>query len=96
KKLKEKEKKLLQREQCHLRTLVAPVSSQHLLGLTDDDVEGLCMSLYIEQLRNLCDKVDGKGELVVSKLLREAFGHEHNPKYENKDENSKSRQYGSL
>ncbi|MCD7459384.1 hypothetical protein HAX54_040814 [Datura stramonium] len=74
----------------------APVSSQHLLGLTDDDVEGLCMSLDIEQLRNLCDKVDGKGELVVAELLREALGHEHNSKYENKDENSKPRQYGSL
>lgn len=96
KKLKEKEKKLLRKERSRLRTLAAPVLSQHLLGLTDDDVEGLCMSLDIEQLRNLCDKADGKGELVIAELLREALGHEHNSKYENKGEKIKSQQNGSL
>ncbi|CAN4108525.1 unnamed protein product [Withania somnifera] len=96
KKLKEKEKKLLRKERSRFRTLAAPVLSQHLLGLTNDDIEGLCMSLDIEQLQNLHDKLDGKGDLVVAELLREALGHEHNLKYKNKDENSKSRQNGSL
>ncbi|NP_001332867.1 gonidialess A/Zuotin related factor-like protein [Solanum lycopersicum] len=96
KKLKEKEKKLLRKERSRLRTLAAPVLSQRLLGLNDDDVEGLCMSLDIEQLRNLCDKADGQGEIVIAELLRGALGHEHNLKYENKDEKIKSQQNGSL
>ncbi|OIS97800.1 PREDICTED: dnaJ homolog subfamily C member 2 [Nicotiana attenuata] len=96
KKLKEKEKKLLRKERSRLRALAAPVLSQHLLGLADDDIEGLCMSLDIEQLRNLCDKADGKDELMIAELLREALGHDHNLKYENKGEKSKSHQNGSL
>ncbi|KAL7199136.1 hypothetical protein ACSBR2_021418 [Camellia fascicularis] len=78
KKTREKEKKLLRKERTHFRTLSGPVLSQHLLDVTKDDVESLCLSLEIEQLRNLCEKIEAKEGLEQAKLLREALGCNHN------------------
>ncbi|XP_057976216.1 uncharacterized protein LOC131163618 [Malania oleifera] len=82
KKTKEKEKKLLRKERTRLRTLSAHVLSQRLLDLNEDDVESLCMSLDIEPLRDLCDKIEGKHGLEQAELLRDACGY-------NKMENEK-------
>ncbi|KAJ6307480.1 hypothetical protein OIU76_017303 [Salix suchowensis] len=77
KKLKEKEKKLLRKERSRLRTLSAPVLPQCVLNLGEDDVENLCMSLDIEQLRSLCDRMEGKEVLEQAKVLRDACGCDH-------------------
>uniref|UniRef100_A0A5B7C9T1 DnaJ subfamily C member 2-like n=1 Tax=Davidia involucrata TaxID=16924 RepID=A0A5B7C9T1_DAVIN len=96
KKVKEKEKKLLRKERTRLRTLSIPVLSQHLLDLTEDDVGSLCMSLEIKQLRNLCDKIEGKEGLEQAKLLREALGRNHNMEEEKQDEKKNPKQNGSV
>jgi DnaJ homolog subfamily C member 2 len=51
---REKEKKLLRKERTRLRTLSEHVVFQRLLGLGKDDVEGLCMLLGLESLKELC------------------------------------------
>ncbi|KAL2985560.1 hypothetical protein AAZX31_12G158700 [Glycine max] len=74
KKVKEKEKKLLRKERARLRTLSGPILSQHLLDISDDDVERLCMSLDIEQLRSLCENMEGRQMLLEqAKVLRDAL-----------------------
>lgn len=95
KKLREKEKKLLRKERTRLRTLSAPVLSQHLLDLTKDDVESLCMSLEMEQLRILCGKIEGKEGLEQAKLLRDASGCNNNIEGGKEDE-EKPHQNGSV
>lgn len=72
KKVKEKEKKLLRKERTRLRTLSGPAISQSLLDLSMEDVENLCSSLDIEQLRNICDKMEGKTGMELAKVLRDA------------------------
>ncbi|KAI4298970.1 hypothetical protein L6164_032473 [Bauhinia variegata] len=74
KKMKEKEKKLLRKERTRLRTLSGPIMSQHILEISEDDVESLCMSFDIEQLRSLCEKMEGKQMLEQAEVLREALG----------------------
>ncbi|CAL1385232.1 unnamed protein product [Linum trigynum] len=75
KKAKEKEKKLLRKERTRLRTLSASIVSERLLGLREDDVENLCMSFDIEQLRSLCENMEGKETVEQkAKLLRNACG----------------------
>ncbi|KAF8403565.1 hypothetical protein HHK36_011669 [Tetracentron sinense] len=78
KKAKEKEKKLLRKERTRLRTLSAVLVSQHLLDLTEEDVESLCQSLEIMQLKGLCEKIEHKERMVQAKLLREALGGNNN------------------
>lgn len=74
KKVKEKEKKLLRKERARLRTLSGPIVSQRLLDISDDDVEGLCMSLDIEQMRSLCENMEGiKVLLEQASVLRDAM-----------------------
>ncbi|BAT86741.1 dnaJ homolog subfamily C member 2-like [Vigna umbellata] len=74
KKVKEKEKKLLRKERARLRTLSGPIISQRLLDISDDDVEGLCMSLDIEQMRSLCENMEGKQVLLEqASVLRDAM-----------------------
>ncbi|KAK3026090.1 hypothetical protein RJ639_040762 [Escallonia herrerae] len=85
KKAKEKEKKLLRKERTRLRTLSSPLLSQNLLDLMEDDVESLCMSLAIEQLRNLCDKIEGKEGPQQAEFLKEALGCNRDTKDEKKD-----------
>ncbi|KAK9283895.1 hypothetical protein L1049_012150 [Liquidambar formosana] len=95
KKMKEKEKKLLRKERTRLRTLSVPVLSQRLLDLTEDVVESLCMSLDIESLRNLCDKIEGKEGLEQAKLLRDAGGCNNNVE-DNKQDEKIPNQNGSV
>ncbi|XP_028759176.1 LOW QUALITY PROTEIN: dnaJ homolog subfamily C member 2-like [Neltuma alba] len=72
KKLKEKEKKVLRKERARLRTLSGPIVSQNVLGISEDDVESLCMSLDTEQLRCLCEKMGGLQMLEQAKVLIDA------------------------
>ncbi|GMH10240.1 hypothetical protein Nepgr_012081 [Nepenthes gracilis] len=78
KKVKEREKKLLRKERSRLRILATPFLSQHLLDLSEDDVESLCMSLDMGQLRYLCDKIDGRPREEQGKLLKNALRHHSN------------------
>ncbi|KAL1541728.1 dnaJ subfamily C member 2-like [Salvia divinorum] len=79
-KIKEKEKKLLRKERTRLRTLSAPILSQHLHGLTDDDVERLCSSYDKDQLKSLCDRMEGKGLVESGNLLAECLNSDQKPK----------------
>ncbi|XP_073035578.1 LOW QUALITY PROTEIN: uncharacterized protein [Primulina eburnea] len=86
KKMKEREKKLLRKERTRFRSLAAPILSQHLLDLTDSNVEDLCTSLDKEQLRNLCDMMEGKEGRECAKLLRQALEVDYKDKDEKQDE----------
>ena len=69
KKLKEREKKLLRKERSRLRTL-----SGNLSGVSEEEVEGLCMSLDLERLRKLCDEMEGVEEKTTrAQRLRNAL-----------------------
>ncbi|GAU24972.1 hypothetical protein TSUD_312070 [Trifolium subterraneum] len=72
KKVREKEKKLLRKERTRLRSLSGPISSKHVLDISDDDVEEICMSFDIDQLRGLCEKMEGKELLEQAEALRDA------------------------
>ncbi|KAM5562923.1 hypothetical protein ABKV19_017886 [Rosa sericea] len=97
KKLREKEKKLLRKERSRLRTLSGPVISQRLLNLAEDDVESLCTSLNIEQLRNICDRMEGKEGVERAKVLRGAHGGDNNDVEGKKEEEKKTpQQNGSV
>ncbi|XP_045803198.1 dnaJ homolog subfamily C member 2-like [Trifolium pratense] len=72
KKVREKEKKLLRKERTRLRTLSGPISSQHIFDISEDNVEELCMSFDIDQLRGLCEKMEGKELLEQAEALRDA------------------------
>ncbi|KAK4834376.1 hypothetical protein QYF36_021614 [Acer negundo] len=96
KKLKEKEKKLLRKERTRLRTLSATVLSQHLLDISEDDVESLCMSLDTEQLRNLCDKMENKERLEQAKAIRNALGRVVDESEIKKQDEKKLQQNGSV
>ncbi|KAJ9135123.1 hypothetical protein P3X46_032339 [Hevea brasiliensis] len=96
KKLKEKEKKLLRKERTRLRTLSASILCRHLLDLFEDDVENLCLSLDIEQLRNICDEMEGKNLLEQAKVLRDAGGSSHDSESNIQDEKKNVQQNGSA
>lgn len=82
KKAREKEKKLLRKERTRLRTLLAPLLSCDLL---EEDVEKLCMSLDMEHLRNLCNKIEENEDVQRVKIVKDALGHGHNSKDEKED-----------
>ncbi|XP_071724983.1 uncharacterized protein [Rutidosis leptorrhynchoides] len=86
KKIREKEKKLLRKERARLRNLSAKLLSERLLGLSNDDVETLCMSLDINQLKNLCDKMEKYEDEVLeqAKILRNAQGNGYIPEDDQK------------
>ncbi|KAF8106558.1 hypothetical protein N665_0137s0012 [Sinapis alba] len=71
KKAKEKEKKLLRKERNRLRTLSAPLVAQRLLDISEGDIENLCMSLNIEQLQSLCDKMGDKEGVELAKVVKD-------------------------
>lgn len=95
KKLKEKEKKLLRKERTRLRTLAVPVLSQHLLDLTENDVESLCSSLEKEQLKSLCDQMEGKEVVESAKFLAECLNYDQKLK-DGKEDEKNSKQNGSV
>ncbi|ESW20534.1 hypothetical protein PHAVU_006G217200 [Phaseolus vulgaris] len=87
KKVKEKEKKLLRKERARLRTLSGPILSQRLLDISDDDVERLCMSLDIEQMRSLCENMEGRQVLLEqASVLRDALSSKKDEKTIKADE----------
>lgn len=95
KKIKEREKKLLRKERTHLRTLAAPILSQHLLGITDDDVESLCASLDRDQLKSLCDGMEGKEVAESASLLAECLNSDKKVK-DGKEDEKKPKQNGFV
>ncbi|XVF24559.1 hypothetical protein REPUB_Repub13aG0138600 [Reevesia pubescens] len=95
KKMKEKEKKLLRKERTRLRTLSAPALSQHLPDLSED-VENLCMTLGIVQLRSLCDKLENKEGLEQAKIIRDAYGYSSKVEEKKPDETNSSQLNGSV
>ncbi|CAO2034686.1 unnamed protein product [Urochloa humidicola] len=80
KKLKEKEKKLLRKEKTRLRNLAAPVVAESHFGLSNEDVETACTSLDMEQLKKLCDSMDGKDAAEKARFLSSALHKESSPK----------------
>ncbi|KAJ4704396.1 DnaJ subfamily C member 2 [Melia azedarach] len=96
KKAKEKEKKLLRKERTRLRTLSASVKSQHLLDVSEEDVESLCMSLDTEQLRSLCDKLERSEGLEQAKAIRNALGHADESESKKQDEKKNVQRNGSV
>lgn len=73
KKQKEKDKKVLRKERNRLRALSTSLVSKSLLNLSEEDVESLCMSLEMEQLRNLCDNMEHKEGVERAHLLTSAL-----------------------
>ncbi|KAJ9152601.1 hypothetical protein P3X46_026153 [Hevea brasiliensis] len=96
KKVKEKEKKLLRKERTRLRTLSATILSQRLLDLGEEDVENLCLSLDIDQLRNICGKMEGKDVLEQAKVLRDASGSSHDSDSNKRDEKKNIQQNDTV
>ncbi|XP_076942915.1 uncharacterized protein LOC143612951 [Bidens hawaiensis] len=82
KKIKEKEKKLLRKERTRLRTVSTTVVSNSLLNVNQDDIENLCMSLDLLQLRNLCDNLEQKegNSQSQAELLKHAMASGHTEK----------------
>ncbi|XP_073009870.1 uncharacterized protein [Typha latifolia] len=72
KKLKEKEKKLLRKERTRLRTLASSISKNQF-DLSAEDVETVCMSFEIEQLKQLCDKMESVDGGERAGLLKKAL-----------------------
>ena len=73
KKQKEKDKKLLRKEKTRLRTLSSSVVSKTSTDISKDDVENLCISFDMDQLRCLCDEIEGKEENERAQLLKDAL-----------------------
>ncbi|KAI5081324.1 hypothetical protein GOP47_0004507 [Adiantum capillus-veneris] len=72
-KVKEKEKKLLRKEKSRLRTAAADVVDQKISGLCEEDVETLCSSLDIDELRRLCEGLEGKDAHKKGQILKQAL-----------------------
>jgi DnaJ homolog subfamily C member 2 len=86
KKLKEKERKLLRKEKTRLRTIAAPVVADSHFGMSKEDVESTCASLDMEQLKKLCDGMDGKDAAEKARLMSNALRNESSSKEEKKIE----------
>eukprot|EP00250_Pteridium_aquilinum_P029936 c40361_g1_i1 orf=231-2240(-) len=78
KKVKEKEKKLLRKEKSRLRVAATDVTDQKGLGLSEDDVENLCTSLDIDELRRLCERLEGKDANTKGQILKQALNSSKN------------------
>ncbi|CAM8892086.1 unnamed protein product [Rhodiola kirilowii] len=94
KKAKEKEKKLLRKERSRLRTLSATVVSHLQHNVTPDDIEGLCMSLGTDDLKDLCDKMEGKETNDQAETLRSILGRKASTESVSQDEKKPSYQNG--
>ncbi|KAL9659275.1 hypothetical protein QQ045_024080 [Rhodiola kirilowii] len=96
KKAKEKEKKLLRKERSRLRTLSAAVVSRSQHNVSQDDVEGLCMSLGMDDLKNLCDNMEGKETKDQAEILRTILGRTATTDGTTQDEKIPAQQNGSA
>ncbi|KAJ7539774.1 hypothetical protein O6H91_11G108100 [Diphasiastrum complanatum] len=74
KKSKEKEKKLLRKERSRLRLAVAGLVSNKQFGVSGENIDNLCLSLELEQLRCLCEKVESKAIEEQAKVIQNALG----------------------
>lgn len=74
KKSKEREKKLLRKEKSRLRAAASEVVSRKVLGISDDDIENLCMALEIDDLRRLCDDMEKKDLQQQGHILKQVLG----------------------
>lgn len=73
KKSKEKEKKLMRKERSRLRAAAFDVTSLKASGVSEDDIENLCTALDIDELRHLCENVEGKDVHEKSQILKQAI-----------------------
>ncbi|KAF8088847.1 hypothetical protein N665_0528s0005 [Sinapis alba] len=96
KKAKEKEKKLLRKERNRLRTLSAPLVAQRLLDISEEDIENLCMTLNIEQLQNLCDKMGNKEGLDLAKVIKDGCSNSSRDQEANSKEKESEKPNGSA
>ncbi|CAM8960765.1 unnamed protein product [Rhodiola kirilowii] len=96
KKAKEKEKKLLRKERSRLRSLSASVVSHSQHHVTQDDIEGLCMSLGMDDLKNLCDNMEGMETKDQAETLRNILGRKAATEGVTQDEKKPSLQNGSA
>lgn len=98
KKQKEKDKKLLRKERNRLRALSSSLVSLYSQNLLDEDVESLCMSLEMEQLRVLCDNMEQKEGADRAQLLNNALdkGNSDAVKPEKNDKQPKSSQVSAA
>ncbi|KAL0719690.1 hypothetical protein Bca4012_069014 [Brassica carinata] len=88
KKAKEKEKKLIRKERNRFRALSAPIVSQSLLDISEEDIENLCMSLNIEQLQSLCDKMGDKEGLELAKVVKDVCNNNYEEAANSKEKES--------
>ncbi|RAL48831.1 hypothetical protein DM860_001151 [Cuscuta australis] len=95
KKLREKEKKMMRKERARLRTISASILAEHSVGLTNDDIEHLCTTLNFDQLKNLCDSIEGAEGIAKLELLRMAMGHDPDTE-ERQNEKRNIQQNGST
>lgn len=72
-KSKEKEKKLLRKEKSRFRLAATDVVELKGLGFAEEDVESLCTSLDIDELRRLCEGLEGKDVKQKGQILKQAL-----------------------
>lgn len=96
KKAKEKEKKLLRKERTRLRSLTAGVASDLVFDISGDDVETLCMSLDMERLKDLCDKIEGKAKEEQVKSLKDSLSGQVNEEKNQNPVPPKQKQTGAV
>ncbi|KAH9602800.1 hypothetical protein KSS87_009287 [Heliosperma pusillum] len=96
KKAKEKEKKLLRKERTRLRALTSELVSQHVFGISGDDIETLCMSLDMERLKGLCDKIDGKEVVEKARHVRELLGRQDDAEFEKRMKEKIPKENGTV
>ena len=65
---------MLRKEKSRLRAAASEVVSRKLLGISDDDIENLCMVLEIDDLRSLCDDMEKKDLQQQGHILKQVLG----------------------
>ncbi|KAJ3668986.1 hypothetical protein LUZ60_010936 [Juncus effusus] len=73
KKLKEREKRLKRKERTRLRGIVSPVLAGKQFPVSEDDVDDICAKFDSLQLKELCDKIEGKALDEISRALKQTL-----------------------
>lgn len=92
KKQKEKEKKLLRKVRTRFRTLSKASAS----AISEEDIEGLCMSLDLVKLQCLCDDMENKDESTKVQLLKGVLNKESSNDSVKQDEGKISKANGAV
>lgn len=74
----------------------ASLVSEGLIGISEDDVEGICTSLNTEQLSSICDKMGIKGGTERAAVLRDAQGLSHRSENEKQGQKQSRQQDGAV